>query len=155
MEETTLQKLLIAPGPRYLSPESLELPEETRKGFFAVKCGEDAYLLTGKEGWRFVAKGRELSEKSEVPASDALSGWRAELSLSPLLTVPALFGRGFLCFEDRKIPLRTSEILPGFFLSFSEEEKLVLVLDRERFLFYGAVGDERFSGYVRNMPQEG
>ena len=36
MEETTLQKLLIAPGPRYLSPESLELPEETRKEYMGI-----------------------------------------------------------------------------------------------------------------------
>ena len=155
MAGSLIGRLLAAERP-FTPFESLELPEETRRGDFAVKCEEDAFLLVGKAGWRFfdAAKGSVITASDALPPSDALMGWRAELAFAPEEIADCVFDRDAILFNGEKLPVRIGELRPGLLLVSGNEGKLVLVFDTGRFLFYGGADGVPIGGYVKNMPQD-
>ncbi|MBR0144229.1 MAG: hypothetical protein IJM21_08640 [Clostridia bacterium] len=155
MAGSLIGRLLAAERP-FTPFESLELPEETRRGAYAVKCEEDAFLLVGKDGWRFfdAAKGSAITASDPLPPSDALTGWRAELAFAPEEIAVCVFKKDAILFEGERLPVRIGALRPGLFLVSGAEGKLVLILDTDRFLFYGGADGAPVGGYVKNMPQD-
>ncbi len=149
------QRLLAAERP-YTPFESLEIPAEERCGAFAVKCGEDAFLLAAKDGWRFCdnASGSTITASDTLPASDGLTGWHAELAYAPEEIAVCSFEKDALLFEDEELPVRIAMLRPDLFLVTGDEGCLALVLDTGRFLFYGCANGIPVGGYIRNMPQD-
>ena len=154
-EQKLLQCLLSAEMP-YTPFESLELPEETEKGTYVVKCEEDAYLLVSKDGWRFFdrASGSSVSDPGVLPASRELAGWRAELSYAPDRVAVCDFGADSLTCEGEVLPVRIASLRPGLILAAGTDGRFALVVDTARFLFYGSADGTPFGGCVRNMPQD-
>lgn len=126
----------------------------------SVKCGEGAFLLLTADGpafWDEIAgKGFGPGQKDDWPLNDDLDGWTAEIALAQDTVLSCTFDGKMLRWENESIAIRSRKAREKLYVLSADtaEENLMIVLDTARFLVYGAVGERRLGGYIRNMPQD-
>ena len=129
----------------YCPPESLECADS--KEAYSIKCAEGVYLNVSGSGWT-LRSGEGAVLVGDLETSADLAGWSAELTFAPGKSMFCEFGEGSISCGGEALAAVISKLGDDLYLAAAEDGAFAMVLDMARFLFYGALNDVCFGGYM-------
>lgn len=119
-------------------------------GTAAYKCRDRLFILEKDGGLKLydALKPEEgLVSPDSFPETDALCGFKTELSFAPDRILAAEFGTGTMTLGETVFDISVRDAGDKIYLILLPSNETIL-LDASRFLLYAAAGEEKICGYL-------